>query len=331
MASRRLNLFRIVLASPTDVEPEWRVVERLVEEFNHGLAAERGLLLRLSTWKTDAHGGFHPEGPQGLIDANLRLEEADLLLALFWTRFGTPVADAESGTQHEILKAVQSWRASGRPQVMVYFKDLPYNPRNQAEHEQWLKVRQFRDNFPDGGLWRSYGTKPQFETQLRRDLTNLLRTRSTKRRSSSKKPAPEGAAGAEPRSDEPIPYTAEFSFIPRSSSNTSHGYTLNVLLSNWSGAKLTDYDVELTFPSQFLGGDRSSVDESVSTQDRAVLRVPMPPNANPPPVFPEQTRNVLSVAYTITTNHVMSESDMLKRADLVVRFADGRSLQVVAP
>src|SRR5688572_18425813 len=113
MASQRLAVFRIVLASPADVEAEWRVVDKVVAELNHGLAGELGLLVRVSTWKTDAHAGFHPEGPQGLIDSTLALEEADILLALFWTRFGSPVADAQSGTQHEILKAVEAWREAG--------------------------------------------------------------------------------------------------------------------------------------------------------------------------------------------------------------------------
>jgi hypothetical protein len=214
---------------------------------------------------------------------------------------------------------------------MVYFKDLPYNPRNQKEHEQWLKVRTFRDDFPEGGLWRSYKTKPQFETQLRRDLTNFLRNRPSKRRLRPKIASSVSAASSRETRDDPTPYTVEFSFIPRSTGGTTHGYTLNVLLSNWSEQKLTDYDLELSFPGQFLGSDRSSIDESVSTPDRVILRVPMPPITVPPPVYPSQTRNVLSVSYTITTAHVRNDSLMLKRAEVVVRFGDGSSLQAVAP
>ena len=84
----------------------------------------------------------------------------------------------------------------------------------------------------------------------------------------------------------PRPYTVEFSFIPRSTSGTKHDYTLNVLLSNWSEQKLTDYDLELSFRGQFLDPDRSSIDESVSTPGRVILRVPMPPITVPPPVYP---------------------------------------------
>lgn len=213
---------------------------------------------------------------------------------------------------------------------MVYFKDLPYNPRTQAEHEQWLQVRKFRDDFPEGGLWRSYRTKPQLATQLRRDLTNLLKMRRHKSKSRARSAKPNAPSASSAR-EEPIPYTAEISFIPRSSSNTSHEFTLNVMLSNWSDIKLTDYDIELAFPGEFLSDRDSPVDRDVSTTDRAILRVPMPANTPPPPVYPGQTRNVLSLHYTITTNHLLEEAALLKRAELVVRFADGESLHVVSP
>src|SRR5437868_5216761 len=105
-----LRVFRIVLVSPQDVEPDWRTVDKVVNELNEGLAAELHMLLRISTWKTDAYPGFHAEGPQGLVDKVLKLDTADALIGIFWTRFGTPVSDAKSGTEHEIRRAVQLWR-----------------------------------------------------------------------------------------------------------------------------------------------------------------------------------------------------------------------------
>lgn len=180
----RLTILRLVLASPSDVESEWSVVRRVVGELNDGLAEELGFRLAIANWRTDTYPGFHVEGPQGQVDATLRIEDSDLLVAIFWTHFGTPVADAESGTQHEILRAIAAWKSQGKPQVMVYFKTAPYAPKGQQELEQWAKVRAFRDNFPEGGLWGSFGTKPQFETQLRRDLTNVIRARKAKVRRS---------------------------------------------------------------------------------------------------------------------------------------------------
>lgn len=180
MVARRLRLFRIVLASPADVERDWRVAQDVVEELNRSVARQLNLQLDLSTWKTDVYPAFHPQGPQSHIDERLKLEDCDVLLAIFWTRFGTPVANAQSGTEHEILRAIELWRSSGRPQVMVYFKRKPYEPRSSEDHVQWLKVREFRDNFPPQGLWRDYRTGPEFGKRLRLDLTAIIQKTTEK-------------------------------------------------------------------------------------------------------------------------------------------------------
>ena len=41
--------------------------------------------------ETDSAPGFHPEGPQGKIDADLGIANCDILVAIFWTKFGSPV------------------------------------------------------------------------------------------------------------------------------------------------------------------------------------------------------------------------------------------------
>ena len=48
-------------------------------------------------WETDAHPRLHPEGPQGLIDDILHPEDCDLLIGIFWKRFGTPTATCVIG------------------------------------------------------------------------------------------------------------------------------------------------------------------------------------------------------------------------------------------
>ena len=93
-----VNLFRIVVASPGDVQAERDALPAVLEELNRGLAATQNLRLELGRWETDAYPGFHLEGPQGLIDPILRIEDCDVLLGIFWKRFGTPTADAGSAS-----------------------------------------------------------------------------------------------------------------------------------------------------------------------------------------------------------------------------------------
>jgi hypothetical protein len=55
---------KVVVASPGDVQSERDALPAVFDELNRGIAAERGLRLELIRWETDAHPGFHPDGPQ---------------------------------------------------------------------------------------------------------------------------------------------------------------------------------------------------------------------------------------------------------------------------
>jgi small GTP-binding protein len=164
---------RLVVASPSDVQAERDVLPSVVEEVNRYIAA-RELSLELTRWETDTHPGFHPEGPQGLIDPILRVADCDLLIGIFWKRFGTPTADGKTGTEQEFSQAYESWKDLGRPQILVYFNQKAYTPNSKAEAEQWGQVLDFRERFPKEGLWWPYRGKAQFEKLVRNHLMNYI-------------------------------------------------------------------------------------------------------------------------------------------------------------
>lgn len=170
-----LQILRLVVASPADVQQERDLLERVAVELNRGIAADRDLRIELVRWETDTHPGFHVEGPQGLIDSTLRIDDCDILIGIFWKRFGTPVASEESGTAHEIRMAYASWKQTGRPDLMIYFNQQPYAVESRAEAEQWALVLKFKDEFPKEGLWWSYHSASEFEQMVRRHLTQYIR------------------------------------------------------------------------------------------------------------------------------------------------------------
>jgi predicted ATPase len=158
------------------VKAEREIIPRVVEEVNRNIARPRGLRLDVYRWETDSYPGFHPQGPQGLIDPILKIEECDILIGIFWRRFGTPVSDAKSGTEHEFRLAYDAWKKTGKPQIMVYFSQKAYTPKSKEETDQWGLVLQFRKDFPREGLWWEYKTKAEFEQLTRNHLTNFLST-----------------------------------------------------------------------------------------------------------------------------------------------------------
>lgn len=171
---RNLQHLKVVVASPGDVQAERDCLAEVAEELNHGVAKMKDLWIEIIRWETDAFPGFHAAGSQVLIDSVLKIEECDLLIGIFWKRFGTPVADAGSGTEHEFRLAYQAWLDRGHPQIMVYFNQKSYMPRSPQEAEQQGRVLQFKSDFPKEGLWWEYTGKTRFERLVRRHLTQFI-------------------------------------------------------------------------------------------------------------------------------------------------------------
>jgi hypothetical protein len=85
-----------------------------------------------------------------------------------WKKFGTPVHDAGSGTEHEFKVAYSAYLASenDKPQIFFYFKKVTESELTKKELRQYRKVKKFRDNFPDEGLWWTFKDETEFERDL---------------------------------------------------------------------------------------------------------------------------------------------------------------------
>jgi hypothetical protein len=109
-----------------------------------------------------------------MIDNILRIEDCDVLIGIFWKRFGTPVNDAKSGTEHEFLLAYNAWSSNRRPQLMIYFNQKSYMPKTKDELEQLQQVINFRENLSSEGLWWTYKSTSEFEKLIRNHLTQFI-------------------------------------------------------------------------------------------------------------------------------------------------------------
>jgi len=183
MADKRV--FRIVLASPSDVQAERDVVDKVINLINQFLRAfDPPAILELWRWETDAHPGLHVKGPQGLIDEGLRIEDSDLVIGVFGRRFGTPVSDANSGTEHEVRHAMEAWKATGKPQVMLYFREIQEGSLSPEESEQYQRIQAFKKELSSTDnplVWR-YKDLVHFEASLQTHIWQELMGRMQKSR-----------------------------------------------------------------------------------------------------------------------------------------------------
>ncbi|REG81120.1 hypothetical protein [Algoriphagus antarcticus] len=173
LAVKYLNL---IVVSPGDVPWERNKIGEIVADLNSIFLAQFGLAIQVWRWEVDAYPGFHIEGLQGQIDKNLQIDNCDIMVGIFWKRFGTPVKDADSGTEHELNRAYNSWKASGgnRPQTLVYFNTKPYKCKNSNEEEQKVKVLEYKKKLMAVALSGEYATRNEFENKVRNHLLKYL-------------------------------------------------------------------------------------------------------------------------------------------------------------
>lgn len=175
---RRAELVRVILVSPGDVAEEREAVKHIIDDLNRRVAPSHSCQLSLWRWETDARPGLHLQGPQGLIDERMEIAGADVVIGIFWKRFGTPIAGGGSGAEHELRRAWEAWRRNGRPDVMVYFCQRPWFPADAAEADQLHRVMTFRDELPEEQLWWNYTQTVEFERLIRAHLEDVVLRRA---------------------------------------------------------------------------------------------------------------------------------------------------------
>jgi Domain of unknown function (DUF4062) len=120
-ASKQRELLHIFVASPSDVKEERSRMPKVVESLNRTLGKLLNVVIELWRWETDATPGTGE--PQSLIDPEL--DQADIVVVIFWNRFGMPTQAGTTGTEGEVLRSLERWKRVGRPQVMMYFCQRP--------------------------------------------------------------------------------------------------------------------------------------------------------------------------------------------------------------
>jgi len=98
------------------------------------------------------------------------LGDADILIAIFWTRIGTPTGVAASGTVEEITEHI----SAGKP-TMLYFSSAPVRP-DSVDEEQFRSLRTFKKSIQESnnGLYEEYESLGEFKEKLSRQLAQTI-------------------------------------------------------------------------------------------------------------------------------------------------------------
>ena len=150
--SREVQLLRVFVASPSDVAEERKAIDPIVAEINQTIARRLKIMLDVVMWETDTYPGIAPGGPQAVIEKQIDLDNTDLVIGIFWRRFGTDTGFGNSGSSHEIKRACELSALRKKPHVMVYFCEKPSIVRTLDEAEQQRKLFEFKEQLQRMGM-----------------------------------------------------------------------------------------------------------------------------------------------------------------------------------
>lgn len=158
--------YNVLLSSPGDAKALVGIATEVLETINRSHSESTGIELYPMHWSRDSSADSGAE-PQALLNKQI-VDSADIVLAIFKERFGTPTQNYGSGTEEEIQLGLKDGK-----RVMLYFWNPPtgYAPSADAQPE---KIASFRKNLGDSTLYKLFSDETEFRKHITHDFTKLV-------------------------------------------------------------------------------------------------------------------------------------------------------------
>lgn len=150
--------YKVLIASPSDVEPERATIREVIGRWNNVHSERRKLVLMPIGWETHSSPEMG-DRPQSILNKQLA-SSCDLLIGVFWTRIGTPTASFASGSVEEI----ENHMKAGLP-TMIYFSTAPVE-YGSVDRDQYDKLMEFKASCRDRGVYNDYRDLNDFRQKL---------------------------------------------------------------------------------------------------------------------------------------------------------------------
>jgi hypothetical protein len=161
------TVYRILIASPSDVEEEREMASRIIQDWNDLNSFNKKIVLLPVKWETHSSPTYGVR-PQEAINKQI-VDDCDLLLGFFWTKLGTPTGEDVSGTIEEIKRVSKA----GKP-VMLYFSKRGKDP-SQIDIKQLESLSKFKEDVYKIALVENYNSIVDFRDKVSRQIEMKIR------------------------------------------------------------------------------------------------------------------------------------------------------------
>jgi len=152
------RVLAVLIASPGDTHEARNVVEAAIQSWNRDRARTQKVVLLPLRWEFDAVPELGGDA-QAIINRQL-VDEADIVIGLFYSRLGQPTPRGVSGTVEEIEGSLERGA-----RVHVFFSEmaLPHD----VDLDQLKSLREFQAKLKERGLVGSYASHEDLSAKIR--------------------------------------------------------------------------------------------------------------------------------------------------------------------
>jgi len=161
------TVYRILIASPSDVDEEREVASRIIQDWNDLHSFNKKIVLLPVKWETHSSPTFGVR-PQDAINKQI-VDDCDMLIGFFWTKIGTPTGEDISGTIEEIKRVSKA----GKP-IMLYFSKRGKDP-SQIDIKQLESLTKFKEEVYKVALVENYNSIVDFRDKVSRQIEMKIR------------------------------------------------------------------------------------------------------------------------------------------------------------
>jgi hypothetical protein len=187
------KVLEVVIASPSDVEAERDMCECVLHEWNNVYSKSEGIILQPRRWESSVYSEVGKR-PQDSINTQI-IKDADILIAILWSRLGSPTGQHESGTVEETKEHI----SKGKPAMLFFSKKAI--EQDKIDTEQLTKLNSFKDWCKSNSIFIEYGSNEDFKNEVDRNVRLLIVRKKQELTKDSVKPVPHGEETALPKQD----------------------------------------------------------------------------------------------------------------------------------
>ncbi|MBQ9281111.1 MAG: hypothetical protein IJ207_02810 [Treponema sp.] len=156
------NCFNVMIVSPSDISEEREIAKNVLYRWNELNSRFHNIVFSVLGYDINAHAdsGVHP---QESLNHQL-LEQADLIIAIFWTKLGTPTTEYSSGSVEEITKHIQQGK-----RALIYFSNKQVSP-DKFNSDQYQKLQDYKKSIQGSAFYKDFSSEDEFKSLLNDEI-----------------------------------------------------------------------------------------------------------------------------------------------------------------